>query len=262
MGFFDKLFGRNKNASNRIQTTGAELPKALSQVTLQDSLGNLYTVHASETAITENYSPNLETQQQVRLAQAGLHNTLQDLSQSDAQRLARVEERKNSLFQGLKSSINTTADAQRARLKSEAAKRFGGVLNSSFSALGLQGLAQARLQALESAYSGSLSLALQEQDTQDASRERRFRILNTYLDGIEERKRYYSSAGFNAIVNSKLARQNALQRLQEQHSQAVVDVQVADINRNATAGQEVLNEALRIYSLQNGAQGGGLSFLS
>lgn len=211
MGFFDNLFGRNRR--RRIEL---EAPKTLNHVDFQDVEGNRFKLNAPDDYnIFDRSELSSNTQRNVSEASRGISQVLRELSEaSAASRTRETETRQLRIFSPLRNEINASTDAQMAQVRSNAARRFGGSLNSTFSASALGEVAKARLSALESAYNSSYNSALNELSSLDEARALRFNVLSNYLNTLQARKDRYTLAGFDAIRASKLSKQQTLQGMQ------------------------------------------------
>ncbi len=204
MASFFSLFKRKKKQ---------QVDESLKFVSLKDSLGNQYSVRDTGTSIVDESTLTGETQAQLSIAQKGLGTLLQEMALTQSQRQEGVSNRQKELYEPLAGDINRSINDASSQLRSREAKRFGGALNSTFSATALGSLNDTRLRALESAYSGSFTNALKELTDADQSRSVRFSALAGFLDDSESRKQRYTLAGFDAIQQSKFSRQQALQNL-------------------------------------------------
>jgi len=205
MASFMDLFKRKKKKQ--------AVDESLKYVSFKDSLGNQYSVRDTGTSIVDESVLTGETQAQLSIAQKGLGTLLQEMALIQSQRQEGVTNRQKELYAPLASDINRSINDASSQLRSREAKRFGGALNSTFSATALGSLNDTRLRALDSAYSGSFTNALKELTDADQSRSVRFSALAGFLDDSETRKERYTLAGFNAIQQSKFSRQQALQNL-------------------------------------------------
>jgi hypothetical protein len=204
MGLFDSLFGKKK------KSTPIEAPKAIDLVSFRDAQGNTYSLrNRGDTQIVDESVLSPETQSQVNVAQKGVSTLLQELGESNTQRQLNLDKRQQELYKPLADEITRLLDGQSAQLRSQEAKRFGGALNSTFSATALGGVATTRLRALESAYAGTYSSALSEMLSLDNARETRFSTLQRYLDTVEDRKQRYTLAGLNSLEASRGLRLSA-----------------------------------------------------
>jgi hypothetical protein len=210
MASFMNLFKRKKKKTE----------ESLKYVSLKDSLGNEYSVRDTGAGLVDESTLTGETQAQLSIAQKGLGTLLQEMALTQSQRQEGVSNRQKELYDPLASDINRSMNEASGQLRSREAKRFGGALNSTFSAIALGSLNETRLRALESAYLGSFTNALKELTDADASRSVRFNALAGFLDDSETRKQRYTLAGFNAIQQSKFSRQQALQNLNNSLSKA------------------------------------------
>ena len=204
MASFMDLFKRRKKSSN---------DEALKYVSLKDSLGNQYSVRDTGNGIVDESILTGETQAQLSIAQKGLGTLLQEMALTQSQRQQELSNRQKELYDPLAGDINRSMNEASSQLRSREAKRFGGALNSTFSATALGSLSETRLRALDSAYSGSFTNALKELTDADQSRSVRFSALTGFLDDSETRKQRYTLAGFNASQQSRYSRQQALQNL-------------------------------------------------
>jgi hypothetical protein len=204
MGLFDSLFGKKKKGNT------IEAPKVLDLVSFRDAQGNTYSIrNKGDTQFVDESVLSAETQGQVNVAQKGVSTLLQELGESNAQRQTNLDKRQQELYKPLADEITRLLDGQSAQLRSQESKRFGGALNSTFSATALGGVATTRLRALESAYAGTYSSALNEMLSLDGARESRFSSLQRYLDTVEDRKQRYTLAGLNSLEASRGLRLSA-----------------------------------------------------
>ena len=207
MGLFNSLFKKKKKSE------ALDAQPSLQSVDFQDVLGNQYRIRDTGAGIVDESILTGETQSQLSVAQKGLGTLLQEMALTQSQRQAEVSNRQKELYDPLAKDINRQANEESSQLRSREAKRFGGALNSTFSANALASLSDVRIRALESASSGSFSNALKELLDADQSRSLRFDTLSGFLDNAEARKQRYTLAGFDAIQQSKISRQQALQGL-------------------------------------------------
>lgn len=210
MGLFSRLFRKKSRQDDQTPS--------LQFVSLKDSLGNVYKVRDTGSGIVDESVLTDETQSQLSIAEKGLGNLLQEMATSQEQRQAFLTQRQKELYTPLASEIGSLLNQESSTLRSREAKRFGGALNSTFSANALGSLVDSRTRALESAYSGSFTNALKELLDLDQSRSIRFNTLANFLEDAESRKQRYTLAGFDAIQQSRLSRQQALQSLTQKQS--------------------------------------------
>lgn len=227
--------GRKKSKTKVVKVNA---PPAITKVEFNSPTGDRFvtTTKGSNQTFESFLTPT--TQMTVAESLKGLQQLAQELNQPDATRQQAIHQRSQDFYDLQAAGINSQADAQIAKTRSNLAQRFGGAYNATFGTNMLVQLEGNRLSQLAEAQKQANLLGEDLYKADEDSRVRRFALFQNYLADLNNQARGLQSTGSNVLMGESsratdLATQRANLAMQASARDAALEAEQARQNRES-----------------------------
>ncbi|WP_373531121.1 hypothetical protein [Vampirovibrio sp.] len=230
--------GRKQKAPKR-EVVKIVAPPAITKVEFNSPTGDRYvtTTKGSDQRFESFLTPT--TRLTVEESLKGLQNLAKELNQPDPVRQQAINQRSQDFFDLQAAGINSSANDQLSKARTNLAKRFGGAYNATFGTHFLGQLENNRLGQLSEAYKQSGLLGEELYRADEDSRVRRFSLFQNYLADLNNQARGLQSNGSSILQNetqraTDLAVQRANLAMQVSNQNAALQAEQNRQNREST----------------------------
>lgn len=225
--------GRKKTETKVVKVVA---PPPITRVEFNSPTGDRYvtTTKGSNQTFESFLTPT--TKLTVEESLKGLQQLAKELNQPDATRQQAITQRSRDFYDLQAAGINSAADAQIAKTRTNLAQRFGGAYNATFGTNMLVQLEGNRLGQLAEAQKQANLLGEDLYKADEDSRIRRFSLFQNYLADLNNQARGLQSNGSSILLNeadraTDLAVQRANLALQASTRNATLEAEQSRVSR-------------------------------